>query len=41
MLGGSREFGSEEEYVNFVAEVVRRRNGGRAERLEQERRVLR
>ena len=40
MLGGSREFGSVEDYENFVAEVVRRRNGGRGERLEQERRVL-
>ena len=40
MLGGSRDFGSVEDYENFVAEVVRRRNGGRGERLEQERRVL-
>jgi hypothetical protein len=37
MLGGSRDFGSVEDYENFVAEVVRRRNGGRGERLEQER----
>jgi hypothetical protein len=40
MLGGSRDFGNVEDYENFVAEVVRRRNGGRGERLEQERRVL-
>ena len=40
MLGGSREFGTVEDYENFVAEVVCRRNGGRGERLEQERRVL-
>ena len=40
MLGGSREFGTVEDYENFVAEVMRRRNEGRGERLEQERLVL-
>ena len=40
MLGGSRDFRNVEHYENFVAEVVRRSNEGRGERLGQERRVL-
>lgn len=36
-LRGSRDFGSWEQYQNFVAGVLRHRNASRAERLAQER----
>ena len=41
LLRGSREFGSREEYTEFLEEVVRRRNAGRAARLREEQTHLR
>ncbi len=41
MLHGSRQFTSVEEYENFLGEILRRRNGKRGLRLEQERAQLR
>jgi hypothetical protein len=36
MLRGSRDFGSEEEYVKFLRELFRQRNSGRTERFQAE-----
>jgi hypothetical protein len=41
LLRGSREFGSREEYAEFLEEVVRRRNAGREARLREEQAHLR
>ena len=41
LLRGSRDFGSVAEYEAFVAEVVARRNSGRAAKVAEERAVLR
>lgn len=41
MLRGSRDFASREEYVGFLRKMMRRRNAGRRDRFEEERRVLR
>lgn len=41
MLRGSREFGSREEYVQFLRELIDLRNGNRQKRLAEELAVLR
>lgn len=41
LLRGSREFGSRQEYTEFLGEVLRRRNAGRQVRLREEQAHLR
>lgn len=41
MLRGSRDFASRAEYETFLSDMFTRRNAGRRERFEEERRVLR